>query len=86
MNAPTVYFGAYVLLGSVGLVVMFFVIMFSTIIYPYLIKKNSKYYSMSIASLNAIILLSIFNNMWFNVGTVLLWPIIFSAVERLKLK
>lgn len=86
LNAPTVYFGAYVLLGSVGLVVMFFVIMFSTIIYPYLIKKNSKYYSMSIASLNAIILLSIFNNMWFNVGTVLLWPIIFSAVERLKLK
>lgn len=86
LNAPTVYYGSYLLLGSIGLAVMYVVIMFSALIYPFLIKRNSKYYLTAIASLNAIILLSTFNNMWYAVGIILFWPIIFSVIDRVKLK
>lgn len=86
LNAPTVYYGSYLLLGSVGLVVMYIILMLSALIYPFLIKRNSKYYLTAIASLNAIILLSTFNNMWYAVGIILFWPIIFNIIDKVKLK
>lgn len=86
LNAPTIYYAAFFLLGSVGLVVMYLVMMLSAFIYPYLIRRKSKYYATSIASLNSIILLSTFNNMWYATGTILLWPIIFGVIDRIKIK
>ncbi|MGZ9735382.1 hypothetical protein [Flavobacterium sp. GNP002] len=86
LNAPTFYYVSYFLIGSAGLIIMYVVLMFSALIYPYLVKKNSKYYLTSIASLNAIILLSTFNNMWYATGTILLWPIIFSVIDRVKIR
>lgn len=86
LNAPTVYFVSYFLLGTIGLVLMYLALMFSALVYPYLIKRESKYYATSIASLNALILLSTFNNMWYAVGTILLWPIIFDFIGRLKIR
>ena len=86
LNAPTVYFASYFLLGTIGLVLMYLAIMFSALVYPYLIKRESKYYATSIASLNALILLSTFNNMWYAMGTILLWPVIFEFISRLKIR
>jgi hypothetical protein len=86
LNAPTVFFPSYFLLGTIGLVVMYLAIMFSALVYPYFISRDSKYYATSIASLNSLILLSTFNNMWYAVGTILLWPIFFNFINRLKLK
>ncbi|UPZ16063.1 O-antigen polymerase [Flavobacterium humidisoli] len=85
LNAPTVYYGSYLALGSFGLIFMYVVIMISSLVYPLLIKKDSKYYLTALASLNSIILLATFNNMWYAVGTILLWPIIFSVADRIKL-
>ncbi|QXU41677.1 O-antigen polymerase [Pedobacter sp. D749] len=86
LNATTVYYAGYYLLGSSGLIFMFFAMMISALIYPLLIKRDSQYYLTAIASLNSIILLSTFNNMWYATGTILLWPIIFSLIGRLKLR
>lgn len=86
LNAATIYFMPYFLLGTFGLIIMFCGIMWSAWIYPSLIRTDSKYYTMSIASLNSLILLSTFNNMWFASGTILLWPIIFDLSERVKIK
>lgn len=86
LNAPTFYYVSFFLIGSTGLIIMYLALTFSALIYPYLVKKNSKYYLTSIASLNAIILLSTFNNMWYATGTILLWPIIFSVIDRVKIR
>jgi hypothetical protein len=86
LNATTTYYKSYLILGYAGLVIMYISIMFSALFYPLLIKRNSKYYLTALASLNAIILLGTFNNMWFAVGTILLWPIIFGIVDKVKLK
>lgn len=86
LNAPTFYYVSFFLIGSTGLIIMYFALTFSSLIYPYFVRKNSKYYLTSIASLNAIILLSTFNNMWYASGTILLWPIIFSAIDRVKIR
>ncbi|MBF4492902.1 oligosaccharide repeat unit polymerase [Flavobacterium sp. MR2016-29] len=86
LNAPTVFFVAYFLLGSTGMLIMYVMMMLSAFIYPYLVKRNSNYYLAAIASLNSILLLSTFNNMWYATGTVLLWPIIFCQIERIKFR
>jgi hypothetical protein len=86
LNAPTVYFSSFFLLGTTGLIVMFIVILISALFYPLLVSGSSNYHLSSIAMLNSIILLSTFNNMWYATGTILLWPVIFSFVSRLKLK
>jgi hypothetical protein len=86
LNAPTFYYLPYFLLGTVGLILIYLFIMFNAFVYPYFINKNSKYYLTSIASLNSIILLSTFNNMWYAVGTILIWPIIFSVIDKVKFK
>lgn len=84
LNATTIYFPAYFLLGSFGLIFIYIIMMFSSLIYPLLIKKNSIYYQTSLASLNSIILLCTFSNMWYATGTILLWPIIFNFIDRIK--
>lgn len=86
LNAPTTYFRPYLQLGSGGMILIFIVIMFSAWIYPKILKRSSPYYMISIASLNSIILLSTFNNMWYNVGTILLWPLIFDFFGKVKFK
>ena len=86
LNAPTVYYGSYLLLGSLGLVLMYIVIALSCLIYPFLVNKDSVYYFTSIASLNSIILLSTFNNMWYATGTIMLWPILLSLLQKIKFR
>jgi hypothetical protein len=86
LNAPTVYFASYFLLGTIGLILMYLAMMFSALFYPFLIKRDSTYYSTSIASLNSLILLSTFNNMWYAAGTILIWPVIFDIINRLKFR
>ncbi|MCJ8497155.1 oligosaccharide repeat unit polymerase [Chryseobacterium salipaludis] len=86
LNAPTTYFRPYFELGSGGMIIVFAVIMVSAFIYPKLIENSSPYYMISLASLNSIILLSMFNNMWYNAGTILLWPLIFNYFYTHKIK
>ena len=86
LNAPTTYYNAYLNLGSSGMYIMFFAIMFSALFYPKVLNKKQPFYITGIASLNSIILLSMFNNMWFNTGTILLWPIIIGIGSRLTIK
>ncbi|GEM_PF-874387 len=85
-NAPTTYFVSYFLMGSFGVLIMFIAIILSNFIYPLMFRKNSRYRLTAIASLNAIILLSTFNNMWFATGTILFWPLILGFVERTNFK
>jgi len=86
LNASTIYFPAYFFLGSFGLIFMYLTMMISSIIYPLLVKKSSIYYFTSLASLNSIILLCTFSNMWYATGTILLWPIIFNIADRIKIR
>lgn len=86
LNAPTVYFGSYILLGWVGMSLMF---IFSTItIFCYLsiLPSNSKFYLSGFAIIVSIIILNTFSNMWSATGTVLIWPIIFTLFRIIKIK
>ncbi|WPO79521.1 O-antigen polymerase [Flavobacterium sp. KACC 22761] len=86
LNAATVYFPSYFFLGSIGLILMYLIMMLAALIYPFLVRKNSIYYCTALASLNSIILLCTFSNMWYATGTILFWPIILGIVDRVKLK
>jgi glycosyltransferase involved in cell wall biosynthesis len=85
LNAPTVYYNSYLNLGSAGMYIMYFIMMMAAVFYPKILNRiNNPYYLSAVASLNSILFLSMFNNMWFNIGTVLLWPIILDVFRRLR--
>ncbi|VXA96077.1 conserved membrane hypothetical protein [Flavobacterium sp. 9R] len=86
LNAPTIYFASYFFLGFIGLFIMYIIMMISALMYPFLVKKNSVYYCTALASLNSLILLCTFNNMWYATGTILFWPIIMDVIDRVKFK
>lgn len=86
LNAPTVYFRSFLLLGWGGIWLMYFHSAIVMLCYPFLIKKSSKYYLTGWVCLCAIILLNVFSNMWQATGTVLIWPLILSLFEKIKLK
>jgi len=86
LNAPTVYFRSFLLLGWTGIWLMYSYSALVMLLYPFLLKKSSKYYVSGWVCLCAIILLNVFSNMWQATGTVLLWPLILSAFEKIKLK
>ncbi len=86
LNAPTTYYMPYYFLGIVGMIIMYLCLTLASFVYPLLIKNNSPFYIASIAALNSIILLSTFNNMWFNIGTVLIWPLVLNFFSRLNFK
>ena len=85
LNAPTVYYNSYLNLGSAGMYIMYFIMMMAAVFYPKILNRiNNPYYLSAVAALNSILFLSMFNNMWFNIGTVLLWPIILDVFRRLR--
>lgn len=83
LNAPTVYFRSYFLLGWTGIWLMFFFSMFSTIFYLFILPTSGQYYLTGFAILAAIIILNTFSNMWITTGTVLIWPLIFSLFSKI---
>lgn len=85
LNAPTVYYKSYYLLGWTGAMVMFLYSIGIMLFYPYLIPKSSKYFITGWACLIAIVLLNIFSNMWYAIGTVLIWPVIAHFFDRLRI-
>lgn len=86
LNAPTVYFRSYLLLGWVGIWSMFIFSMFSTICYLFILPTSGKYYLTGLGILASIIILNTFGNMWVSSGTVLIWPLIFSLFDKIKIK
>jgi hypothetical protein len=86
LNATTVYFRSYFLLGWTGIWLMFFFSMFSVFFYLFILPTSGQYYLTGLAILTAIIILNTFGNMWITTGTVLIWPLIFSFFDRVKIK
>lgn len=86
LNAPTVYFRSYFLLGWIGIWSMFFFSMFSVICYLFILPTSGKYYLTGLGILTSIIILNTFGNMWVSSGTVLIWPLIFSLFDKIKFK
>ncbi|WP_369765652.1 O-antigen polymerase [Flavobacterium sp. WC2429] len=86
LNAPTVYFRSYFLLGWAGIWAMFIFSMFSTICYLFILPTSGKYYLTGLGILTSIIILNTFSNMWVSSGTVLIWPLIFSLFDKIKVK
>lgn len=84
LNAPTVYYRSYYLLGWTGAAVMFLYSIGIMLFYPYLIPKSSKYFITGWACLIAIVLLNIFSNMWYATGTILMWPLIANISTKVK--
>jgi hypothetical protein len=86
LNAPTVYFRSYFLLGWTGIWLMFLFSMFSSIFYLFILPSSGEYYLTGFAILSAIIILNTFSNMWITSGTVLIWPLIFSLFHKISFK
>ncbi|WP_278020423.1 O-antigen polymerase [Flavobacterium ginsengisoli] len=86
LNAPTVYFRSYFLLGWIGMWSMYFFSMFSVICYLFILPTSGKYYLTGLGILSSIIILNTFGNMWISSGTVLIWPLIFSLFDKIKIK
>ena len=86
LNAPTVYFRSYFLLGWGGMWSMYFFSMFSSICYLFILPTSGKYYLTGLGILSSIIILNTFGNMWISSGTVLIWPLIFSLFDKIKIK
>lgn len=86
LNAPTVYFRSYFLLGWIGIWSMFFFSMFSVICYLFILPTSGKYYLTGLGILTSIIILNTFGNMWVSSGTVLIWPLMFSLFDKIKFK
>lgn len=85
LNAPTVYYKSYYLLGWVGVISMYLYSALIMFLYPYLVGKNSKYYLTGWGCLVTIVLLNIFSNMWYASGTVLIWPLLMNLFNRIKI-
>jgi hypothetical protein len=86
LNAPTVYFRSYFLLGWLGMWSMFSFSMFSVFFYLFILPSSGKYYLTGLGILSSIIILNTFGNMWISSGTVLIWPLIFSLFDKIKIK
>lgn len=86
LNAPTVYYRSFLLIGWCGAWLMYLHSAIVMLVYPFLIRKDSQYYITSWACLLTLILFNIFSNMWQVIGTVLIWPLLFSFFERIKLR
>ncbi|MCO5947242.1 O-antigen polymerase [Mucilaginibacter flavidus] len=85
LNAPTVYYRSYYLLGWTGAVLMFVYSIAIMLFYPYLIPRSSKYFITGWACLVSIVLLNIFSNMWYASGTLLIWPLIANLFTRIRI-
>jgi hypothetical protein len=84
LNAPTVYFGSYFVLGWAGIWAMYIFSMCSTICYLFILPISGKYYITGFGILSSIVILNIFNNMWVSSGTILIWPLLFALLDRIK--
>jgi hypothetical protein len=84
LNAPTVYYRPYYLMGWTGAVLMFLYSIGIMLFYPYLIPKSSKYYITGWASLIVIVLLNVFSNMWYATGTILIWPLLANLSTKIR--
>jgi hypothetical protein len=84
LNAPTVYFRSYYLLGWTGAWIMYIYSAFIMLLYPFLVRRNSKFYITGWTCLVAVVTLNIFSNMWTSAGTVLLWPILANLFTKIK--
>jgi hypothetical protein len=86
LNAPTVYFRSYFLLGWTGVWLMYLHFVLVSLFYPFVLKQDSKYYVTGWCCLLTIVFLNIFSNMWQAAGTVLLWPLLLGAVEKVRFR
>ncbi|WP_214228854.1 O-antigen polymerase [Pedobacter sp. B4-66] len=86
LNAPTVYYRSYYLLGWFGAWSMYIYSAMVMLFYPFIISRNSKYYITGWACLATIILLNIFSNMWATAGTILFWPILATLASKIKFR
>ncbi|ATP57994.1 hypothetical protein CPT03_16740 [Pedobacter ginsengisoli] len=86
LNAPTVYFRSYYLLGWFGVWSMYIYSALIMLFYSFAISKSSKYYITGWACLATIILLNIFSNMWATAGTILFWPILATLISKIKFR
>jgi len=85
LNAPTVYYRSYFLLGWTGVVMMYLYSIVIMLCYPYFVPRNSPYFISGWACLVTIVLLNIFSNMWYASGTILIWPLIATFLGRIKI-
>ncbi|SEW03246.1 O-antigen polymerase [Chitinophaga arvensicola] len=86
LNAPSVYFQSYSLLGWLGAWLIFGHSVLIMLFYPFLVGRKSKYYVTAWTMMVTIVLMNIFSNMWHAAGTNLIWPLIFAIFEKYKLK
>jgi hypothetical protein len=86
LNAPTIYFRSFYLLGWTGVWLIYFHSAFIMLFYPFLLKRSSKYYLTGWVCLVTLVFLNIFSNMWYASGTVLIWPLILAAFEKIRFK
>ncbi|NSL89788.1 oligosaccharide repeat unit polymerase [Chitinophaga sp. Mgbs1] len=86
LNAPTVYFRSYFLLGWIGAWLMYLHSAIIMLFYPFILKKSSRYYLTGWACLVTLVFLNIFSNMWYASGTILIWPLLLSIFENIRLK
>lgn len=87
LNASTVFFSSYYILGWIGIIFMVLYMSIFPYVYMYLIKKLSPEYSeIAISFLNTIYLLNLFGNMFSNTVTsiLLIFPFLASFCSKVK--
>lgn len=87
LNAPTVFYSPYLLMGWSGIIIMFFFMFLVVIGYLFLVSQESVYFLTGWCFLLSIIILNTFNNMWVFNGLYLIFiVIILSFIKRMRLK
>lgn len=87
LNASTVFFSSYYILGWIGIIFMVLYMSIFPYVYMYLVKKLSPEYSeIAISFLNTIYLLNLFGNMFSNTVTsiLLIFPFLASFCSKVK--
>lgn len=81
-NAPSVYFRPYLRAGWLGIIWMYIFMVITVFAYCLFIPQSSKYFLVGWGALMSIITLNVFNNMWYNNGTILLITFIAVIYEQ----
>lgn len=87
LNAATVFFSSYYILGWIGVIAMFIYMAVFPYVYLYLIRNLAReYFGIAIALLNTAYLLNLFGNMFSSTVTALLFffPFLGSMLDKLK--
>jgi hypothetical protein len=87
LNAPTVYYNPYGLLGWVGMIFIFLFMLLVVFLYLLVVKINSVYFLTGWSFLIAIIILNTFSNMWYYNGLYLVsFSVVLTYCKSKKLK